>query len=108
MEELVGVLEVARALLRAHVEPDAERGTRRGVLDAMEDAAVIPPEGRGEEGEAAEGGGVLEAEMEGDEGAERGTAKAGVFGLGTGAVVAIEEGLQLLAQHAAVTGAIAA
>ena len=108
MEELVGVLEVALALLRAHVEPDAERGTRRGVLDAMEDAAVIPPEGGGEEGEAAEGVGVLEAEMERDEGAERGAAEASVLGLGAGAVGAIEEGLELLAQHAAVAGAVAA
>jgi hypothetical protein len=51
---------------------------------------------------------VLQAEIEGDEAAERGAAEAGVLGRGEGAIGAVEEGLDLFEEEAAVTVAVAA
>lgn len=74
LKELVGVAEVAQALLHAHVEPDAEGRARCDCLDhcrnEREGAAGIPPERGRHDGELAEDVWVLHAEVERDEATE--------------------------------------
>ena len=112
MEEVVGVVEMAQALLHADVEPDAEgRAGRDGLeqrRDERQDAAFLPPKRGREDGELVEGGWVPQAEVERDEAAERGASEAGVLGLGAGAVGAVEEWLDLFEEEAAVAVALAA
>ena len=68
--ESLGVADVAGTFGCADIEPDADGRTRPGAGDDGEDGALVPPDGRGEDGKAGEDGGVLEAKEEGDEAAE--------------------------------------
>jgi hypothetical protein len=107
--ELFGVAYVALAFGGADVEPDAGARVvgRIEVADEGEDTALIPPEGGGEDAEAAERFRVFEAEIEADEAAEGGAAEAGVFRAGEGAVGDIDEGDKFFEDEAAVAVAFA-
>ena len=69
---------------------------------------LVPPDAGGHDGELAEDVGVVEAEGEGDEAAERGAAEGGVLRAGEGAEAAVDEGLELFDEEAAVAAAFAA
>ena len=99
---------MAQALGGAHVEPDAEVGADVAGRDRTKDGALIPPDAGREDGEFGEDLGVGEAEVERDEAAERGAAERGVGGVGQGAELAVDAGLQLLDEETAVEVAVAA
>ena len=58
----------------------------------MQDGALIPPDAGGEDGDFAEGVGVIECDGEGDEGAEGGASDGGVGGVGECAEGFVDEG----------------
>ena len=73
-----------------------------------QNAALVPPDAGGEDGEFGEDFGVGEAEVERDQAAERGAAERGIGGVGQRAELAIDAGLQLLDEQTAIEIAVAA
>ena len=106
--EEVGVAEVTQALGGAHVQPDAEVGPGVRLGDEVEDAALVPPDGGAHDGDFAEDIGVLEAEVETDETAERGSSQAGLCGCRERPVGGVDEGFDLFDEDAAIGAALAA
>ena len=102
------ITDVTLALGGSDVEPDTKVRFGSGVGDEGQDGAVVPPDGRAENGEFAEDLGVLQPEIEADEGAERGATEAGGPGTGEGAEGGVDERLQLLDEESAVAVAFAA
>src|SRR4051812_27460796 len=72
-----GVAERARidecidALCRPRVEPDPQRKWPGQRLHLAENDTIVPPDGRGEDREPTEGGGVAEPEVHREQAAER-------------------------------------
>lgn len=102
-EEVVGVAKVFCALGHAHVEPDAEIWPGEWSFYKAEDAAVVPPDRRGENGDFAENLRVFKAKEERDKTAEGGAADGGSGRAGLGAVDAIDLRFELFDEEAGVT-----
>jgi len=105
--EEFGVSNVALTFSGAYIQPDFEWWFGFCIGYKGQNAAVIPPNGGREDGEAGEDVEVLEPEEEGDEPAEGGAAESGVFGLREGTVGGVYEGFELLDEDAPVAAAFA-
>jgi hypothetical protein len=102
-EEVVGVAKVFCPLGHAHVEPDFQVRAGEWSFDEAEDAAVVPPDRRGENGDFAENLRVFKAKEERDKTAEGGAADGGSGRAGLGAVDAIDLRFELFDEKAGVT-----
>ena len=107
-EEQIGVAHVVSAFGRTDIEPDEEVGVDRGATGEAEDAAAVPPDGRRDDGDAAEDIAMLEGKEERDKATERGAAKRGVRRIGKGAELAIDEGFEVVNEELTVERAAAA
>lgn len=89
--EAFDVFDGAATFAGAGVEPDARmgRGARSG--GKAKDDALVPPDGGGECGDAAEDLWEFQAEVERDEAAERGAAYAGTVDAGSDAIAPLHE-----------------
>jgi hypothetical protein len=98
----VGVAHVTQAFCGAHVQPDAQRRIGAGGANAVQDAALVPPDGGAHDGGFAEDFGVGEGDVEGDETAEGAASECGVGGVGEGAERGVDEGFELFDEEFAV------
>ncbi len=92
----------------ADIEPDEELGIDRRAAGEAKDAAAVPPDGWGDDGDAAEDVAMFERQEERDEAAERGAAERGVGGAGQGSKLAIDKGLEVVHEQLTIERAAAA
>src|SRR5262249_347309 len=90
------------ALTRTRVDPNAQRQLGRQRVDLAENYAVIPPYRWRQDRQLAERARVAQPQVQREQAAERGPAHRGVFDAGKCAVGAVDEGFELLDEHAAV------
>src|SRR6476620_3614062 len=69
------------AFLRADVQPDTQRWALLEGIQLTDGVAVIPPDGRGDDGEAPKDVGAGQAEIERDDATEGGATEPGAVGI---------------------------
>ena len=106
----MGVGHGTAALGIPHVEPDTGMLPQLGssIVHVADDGPVVPPDGRGHDGQPTEEAGVLEAEVESDQATQGRAAEAGAVDAGADAVSGGDEGQQLVDQEVAVLVGFAA